>query len=86
MNLSSGSIEYIHRPVNQQYGLLYAKIHADIHADYWTWSSPTLNALDFSLVIRGGIDGFSCYVRGNNQIWLPTSLASGYTDGKSSLF
>ncbi|KAF4467560.1 hypothetical protein FALBO_5568 [Fusarium albosuccineum] len=49
-------------------------------SDYWSWGSPRLDDFDNSLVVRGGKDGFACYVRGNNQIWLPADLASGYTD------
>ncbi|KAH8892699.1 hypothetical protein GQ53DRAFT_860750 [Thozetella sp. PMI_491] len=55
-------------------------IVANTLLDYWIWDSPKLDPIDFSLVVRGGDDGFACYVRGNNQIWLPTDLASGYTD------
>lgn len=54
--------------------------------DYWSWGSPKLDPFDFSLVVRGGDDGFACYVKGNNQIWLPTDLASGYTDGEFDSF
>ncbi|RBA21072.1 hypothetical protein FPRO05_07386 [Fusarium proliferatum] len=39
-----------------------------------------LDEFDYSLVVRGGKDGFACYVRGNNQIWLPANLTSGYVD------
>lgn len=31
-------------------------------------------------MVQSGDDGFACYVHGNNQIWLPPDLASGYTD------
>ncbi|CAM1504906.1 Fc.00g024970.m01.CDS01 [Cosmosporella sp. VM-42] len=51
-----------------------------VPSDYWVWGSPRLDPFDFSLVVRGGKDGFGCYIRGNNQIWLPPDLASGYTD------
>ncbi|KAK7408439.1 hypothetical protein QQX98_009366 [Neonectria punicea] len=51
-----------------------------VPSDYWVWGSPALDPFDFSLVVRSGDDGFACYVRGNNQIWLPSDLASGYTD------
>ena len=60
-----------------------AATSADHQPDYWTWGSPKLDAFDFSLVVRGGSEGFACYVRGNNQIWLPSGVTSGYTDGKS---
>ncbi|KAH6880353.1 hypothetical protein B0T10DRAFT_412091 [Thelonectria olida] len=51
-----------------------------VPSDYWIWASPKLDLFDFSLVVRGGDDGYACYVKGNNQIWLPPDLASGYTD------
>ncbi|KAF2740595.1 hypothetical protein EJ04DRAFT_481728 [Polyplosphaeria fusca] len=48
---------------------------------YWIWGSPKLDPFDFSLVTRDGSkDGFACFVRGNNQIWLPSNISSGYTD------
>ncbi|KAM5344034.1 hypothetical protein ACJ41O_012571 [Fusarium nematophilum] len=49
-------------------------------SNYWSWGSLELKPLDFSLVVNEGADGFACYVRGNNQIYLPQELASGYTD------
>ncbi|UPK93981.1 hypothetical protein LCI18_004916 [Fusarium solani-melongenae] len=49
-------------------------------SEYWSWGSPRLDEFNHSLVVRGGKNGFACYVRGNNQIWLPADLTSGYTD------
>ncbi|KAL7768576.1 hypothetical protein ACKLNR_002877 [Fusarium oxysporum f. sp. zingiberi] len=49
-------------------------------SEYWYWASARLDEFDYSLVVRGGKDGFACYVRGNNQIWLPANLTSGYVD------
>ncbi|KAI8660348.1 hypothetical protein NCS57_01011700 [Fusarium keratoplasticum] len=49
-------------------------------SEYWSWGSPRLDEFNHSLVVRGGKNGFACYVRGNNQIWLPAGLTSGYTD------
>ncbi|KAM5382903.1 hypothetical protein ACJA88_003436 [Fusarium oxysporum] len=49
-------------------------------SEYWYWASARLDEFDYSLVVCGGKDGFACYVRGNNQIWLPASLTSGYVD------
>ncbi|KAM5344363.1 hypothetical protein ACJ41O_012900 [Fusarium nematophilum] len=51
-----------------------------VPSDYWIWASPELTPFDFSLIVRGGSDGFACYAKGNNQIWLPSDLPSGYTD------
>lgn len=53
--------------------------------EYWYWASARLDEFDYSLVVRGGKDGFACYVRGNNQIWLPANLTSGYVDGEFGL-
>ncbi|KAM6519328.1 hypothetical protein FALCPG4_012971 [Fusarium falciforme] len=49
-------------------------------SEYWSWGSPRLDEFNHSLVVRGGKNGFACYVRGNNQIWLPADLTSGYAD------
>ncbi|CVL12257.1 uncharacterized protein FPRN_07011 [Fusarium proliferatum] len=49
-------------------------------SEYWYWTSARFDEFDYSLVVRGGKDGFACYVRGNNQIWLPANLTSGYVD------
>ncbi|KAG5767602.1 hypothetical protein H9Q72_004596 [Fusarium xylarioides] len=55
-------------------------------AEYWYWASARLDEFDYSLVVRGGKDGFACYVRGNNQIWLPANLTSGYVDAALAEF
>ncbi|KAL9567551.1 hypothetical protein ACKAV7_008315 [Fusarium commune] len=47
-------------------------------SEYWYWASARLDEFDYPLVVRGGKDGFACYVRGNNQIWLPVNLTSEY--------
>ncbi|KAJ4204257.1 hypothetical protein NW767_004449 [Fusarium falciforme] len=49
-------------------------------SEYWSWGSPRLDEFNHSLVVLGGKNGFACYVRGNNQIWLPADVTSGYTD------
>ncbi|KAL7935120.1 hypothetical protein V8C35DRAFT_279576 [Trichoderma chlorosporum] len=49
-------------------------------SSYWSWARPSLDPFDFSLVVRGGNDGYACFVRGNNQVWLPSNATSGYTD------
>ncbi|KAG5808927.1 hypothetical protein H9Q74_014347 [Fusarium xylarioides] len=55
-------------------------------AEYWYWASARLDEFDYSLVVRGGKDGFACYVRGNNQIWLPANLTFGYVDAALAEF
>ena len=37
-----------------------------------------------SIVTRSGKDGYSCYVRGNEYIFLPPDAPSSYTNGKSA--
>lgn len=39
--------------------------------DHWYWGSQELKPLKFSLVVNKGKDGFACYVKGNNLIYLP---------------
>ncbi|KAM0430061.1 hypothetical protein ACHAPT_006067 [Fusarium lateritium] len=51
-----------------------------VPSSYWSWGSLELKPLEFSLVVNEGKDGFACYVKGNNQIYLPQELAPGYTD------
>ncbi|KNB01488.1 hypothetical protein FOXG_04717 [Fusarium oxysporum f. sp. lycopersici 4287] len=61
-------------------GQLTQRIDRTFKPKYWYWASARLDELDYSLVVCGGKDGFACYVRGNNQIWLPANLTSGYVD------
>lgn len=42
-------------------------------SDYWKWGKGDLDPTDYSLVIRSGDDGFACYVRGNNLIYMDPS-------------
>ncbi|RKK46140.1 hypothetical protein BFJ66_g8691 [Fusarium oxysporum f. sp. cepae] len=49
-------------------------------SSYWSWGNNDLTPLEFSLVMNEGKNGFACYVQGNNQIFLPPGLTSGYTD------
>ncbi|PTD06895.1 hypothetical protein FCULG_00005498 [Fusarium culmorum] len=46
----------------------------------WSWGSPDLKPVDFSLVVHDGANGFACYVNGNNMIHLPENVTFGYTD------
>ncbi|CAI6031735.1 unnamed protein product [Clonostachys chloroleuca] len=62
-------------------GELTQRIDRKFHpSEYWSWATPSNDDFDHSLVVHGGENGFACYTRGNNQVWLPTNLASGYTD------
>ncbi|KAG8672180.1 hypothetical protein FPOAC1_005442 [Fusarium poae] len=46
----------------------------------WSWGSPDLKPVDFSLVVHDGADGFACYVKGNNMIHMTENVTFGYTD------
>lgn len=50
-------------------------------SDYWIWGKGPLDPIDYSLVVRSGEDGFACYTRGNNLIYMPSDYTAGYTDG-----
>ena len=54
-----------------------------IPSDYWIWGKGSLSPIDYSLVVKGGEDGFACYVKGNNLIYMPSDYVAGYTDGKT---
>ncbi|KAK5996230.1 hypothetical protein PT974_04661 [Cladobotryum mycophilum] len=50
--------------------------------DYWIWAQPTLDpAMNYSIVLQDGKDGFACFVKGQNSFFVndPTQ-ALGYTD------
>jgi hypothetical protein len=51
-------------------------------SDYWIWGTGALDPIDYSLVVKSGDNGFACFVRGNNEIFLPPDLVGGYTDGE----
>ncbi|KAH6952529.1 hypothetical protein BKA56DRAFT_504985 [Ilyonectria sp. MPI-CAGE-AT-0026] len=48
---------------------------------YWTFARPTLQPVDFSLVVHGGDDGFAAVVNGSFSMFAPDAPPSGYTDG-----
>lgn len=48
----------------------------------WIFGRPFLEASDVTIVTRGGKDGYSCYVTGNEFIGLPADGVFGYTDRK----
>jgi hypothetical protein len=55
-------------------------------SDYWIWGTGRLDPINYSLVVQSGNDGFACYTRGNNLIYLPRDLTVGYVDGTSCIF
>ncbi|KAJ0151324.1 hypothetical protein HZ326_6160 [Fusarium oxysporum f. sp. albedinis] len=46
----------------------------------WGWASPQLEPLEFSLVVQAGEDDFACFVKGNNEVFLPRNSTSGCVD------
>ncbi|KAL9106594.1 MAG: hypothetical protein Q9227_008377 [Pyrenula ochraceoflavens] len=50
-------------------------------SSYWYFAIPTVPPISFSLVVRGGQEGFSCYVNRNDQLSYPPDLTLGYVDG-----
>lgn len=46
---------------------------------FWIWAQADLLPYDVSLVTR---NNFSCYVRGNELVFLPNGQPGGYQDGK----
>lgn len=68
----SGDIGDIVQRVDRQYQI----------GEFFTFARPLLEDNDVSIVTRGGKDGYSCYVKGNELILLDPNLTSGYTDRK----
>lgn len=50
--------------------------------DGWIFARPLLEGSNVSIVTRGGEDGYSCYIKGNEVIFIPADLTAGYTDRK----
>lgn len=46
----------------------------------FVFGQPLLEGSNVSIVTRGGKDGYSCYIKGNEFIFLPGEATSGYTD------
>ena len=47
---------------------------------YWYFTNPTTIPLTPSLIVRGGQDGYACWVKGNNFVFFPPDYSVGYTD------
>jgi hypothetical protein len=63
--------------------ILHQRIDRLFHpSPYWIWGKGNLDAIDFSLVVSSDSDdeGFACYVRGNDEIYMDASYTAGYTD------
>ncbi|PMD34561.1 metallo-beta-lactamase superfamily protein [Hyaloscypha variabilis F] len=49
-------------------------------SEEWYFASPFAEPRSFSLVVRGGDDGYACYTEGNNIVYLPATVTQGYVD------
>ena len=67
-------------PVNQTMQRIDRHYEID---EYWDFGRPLDNPMNVSLITRIGLDGFSCYVRGNENLYLPEDATWGYTDRES---
>ncbi|KAG0651567.1 hypothetical protein D0Z07_1494 [Hyphodiscus hymeniophilus] len=50
-------------------------------AAWLDFGRESLDPLNYSLVVQAGSEGFACFAQGNNLIFDPASVTSGYTDG-----
>ena len=48
--------------------------------NFFNFARPGLEATNMSLVVRGGGDGYACYVKGNEHIFNTFDSTFGYTD------
>lgn len=51
-------------------------------SELWVFGRPELEGNNVSIVTRGGEDGYSCYIKGNEFAFLPGEVTAGYTDRK----
>ncbi|KAL7940973.1 hypothetical protein V8C42DRAFT_349098 [Trichoderma barbatum] len=49
-------------------------------SDFFNFARPLLGPFNVSLVVRGGVNGYACYVKGNEHDFNPPDNAFGYTD------
>jgi hypothetical protein len=50
--------------------------------DYFTFGTPSIPPIQFSLVMKSGHDGYACYKEGNDFVFMAPDATTGYTDGK----
>ncbi|RBA18139.1 hypothetical protein FPRO05_11155 [Fusarium proliferatum] len=63
------------------YPLLRQRIDRRIQPSHsWGWASPQLEPMEFSLVVWTGDGDSACFVKGNNQVFLPRNVTSGCVD------
>ncbi|KAF2095496.1 metallo-beta-lactamase superfamily protein [Rhizodiscina lignyota] len=72
-----------HQNISFSFGGTALEQRIDRHfvpSDYWIWGKGNLDPIDYSLVVKSGENGFACYVRGNNLIYMEPTYTAGYTD------
>ena len=55
-------------------------------SEYWYFGRPQLQPMNVSIVVRGGPQGYGCYVKGNEGIFQDPVQLGGYTDRESFSF
>lgn len=70
-DLSGRGVDIVQR-IDRQYQI----------GERWLFGRARLEGNDVSLVTRGGKDGYSCYVKGNEFLFIPPESIAGYTDRK----
>lgn len=52
--------------------------------DLYFFASPDIAPRSSSIVTKGGSNGYACFLKGNNLIYLPPSFTTGYADRELS--
>ena len=55
-------------------------------SEFYYFSRPQLQPMNVSIVVRGGPQGYGCYVKGNEGIYQDPAQLGGYTDRESFSF
>lgn len=69
----SGSLSDISQRIDRAYMI----------SEYWYFGRAQLQPMNVSLVVRGGPQGYGCYVKGNEGIYQDPAQLGGYTDRRS---
>ncbi|KAJ4320248.1 hypothetical protein N0V84_005946 [Fusarium piperis] len=60
---------------------LYQRIDRNYQvSDYFAFGTPSIPPVQFSLVMKDGPDGYTCYNEGNVLVFLPGNVTAGYID------
>ncbi|EXA32923.1 hypothetical protein FOVG_15896 [Fusarium oxysporum f. sp. pisi HDV247] len=49
-------------------------------SDYFFFGTPSIPPVQFSLVMKSGPEGYACYTEGNDFVFVPGNVTTGYTD------